>query len=179
MAGVLRALGELGRAPTGFDGAVASTVPAGSGLSSSSALSVALTLALAEAGGLDLSDRRVAARAALRAEVLATGVPGGLMDQMASLFGVADHALLLDCRSLDVTPVALPRSHAVLVVHSGVARTLVGSEYAARRAQPARPQPTDSVSRHCATRRWSRSQTIRSPVTSSPRTSACWTSRGH
>jgi galactokinase len=134
VAGVLRSLHDLGRDPVGFDGTVASTVPAGSGLSSSSALSIALTLALAEVGGLELTDRRDVARAALRGEVLATGVPGGLMDQMASLFGVADHALLLDCRSLEVTPVALPRSHAVLVVHSGVARTLVGSSYAERRA---------------------------------------------
>ena len=56
------------------------------------------------------------------------------MDQLCSLFGVEDHALLLDCRSLDITPVALPPHLAVLVVHSGQARTLVGSEYADRRA---------------------------------------------
>ncbi len=134
VAGVVRALAELGREPTGFDGTVTSTVPAGSGLSSSSALSVALTLAIAEAGDFDWDDLREVARAALHAEVLATGVPGGLMDQMCSLFGVADHAVLLDCRSLSITPVALPRSHAVLVVHSGIARTLAGSAYAKRRA---------------------------------------------
>ena len=58
VAGVVRALGRLGRAPVGFDGMVTSTVPTGSGLSSSSALSVALTLALAEAGGLDSAERR-------------------------------------------------------------------------------------------------------------------------
>jgi len=57
-----------------------------------------------------------------------------MMDQLCSLFGVADHALLLDCRSLAVTPVALPRAYAVLVLHSGVARTLAGSAYAERRA---------------------------------------------
>jgi galactokinase len=133
-AGVLRALRVRGREPVGFDGTVSSTVPTGAGLSSSSALTVALTLALAEVAGLELADGRDVARAALDAEVLATGVPGGLMDQLASLFGVADHALLLDCRSLAITPVALPRTHAVLVVHSGVARTLAGSEYAERRA---------------------------------------------
>jgi galactokinase len=134
VAGVVRALRDLGRAPIGFDGTVTSSVPAGSGLSSSSALSVALTLAIAEAAGFDWDDLREVAQAALDAEVLATGVPGGLMDQLCSLFGVADHALLLDCRSLDITPVALPRTHAVLVVHSGVARTLAGSAYAERRA---------------------------------------------
>lgn len=134
VAGVVRALAELGREPIGFDGTVTSSVPAGSGLSSSSALSVALTLALAEAADLDWDDLREVARTALRGEVLATGVPGGIMDQLCSLFGVADHALLLDCRSLTVTPVALPRPYAVLVIHSGVPRTLVGSAYAERRA---------------------------------------------
>lgn len=134
VAGVVTALGELGREPAGLDATVASTVPAGSGLSSSSALSVALTLALAEAGDLDWDDLREVARTALRAEVLATGVPGGLMDQLCSLFGVAGHAVLLDCRSLSINPVALPRAYAVLIVHSGIARTLAGSAYAARRA---------------------------------------------
>jgi galactokinase len=134
VAGVLRALAERGRAPVGFEGTVESTVPPGSGLSSSSALSVASTLALAEAGGLDLADRLEVARTALAGEIAATGVPGGLMDQLASLFGVAGHALLLDCRANTVTPVPLPSTHAVLVVHSGVERTLAGSAYAERRA---------------------------------------------
>jgi galactokinase len=133
VAGVVRALAERGRAPVGFEGLVTSTVPTASGLSSSSALSVALTLALAEAGELELPDRREVARAALHGEVLATGVPGGLMDQLASLFGVADHALLVDCRSLEIAPVLLPRSHAVLVAHSGVSRTLAASAYTERR----------------------------------------------
>jgi galactokinase len=57
------------------------------------------------------------------------------MDQLASLFGVAGHALLIDCRATTVAPVAIPPSIAVLVVHCGVPRTLVGSEYATRRAE--------------------------------------------
>jgi galactokinase len=69
------------------------------------------------------------------AEIAATGVPGGLMDQLASLFGRAGHALLIDCRDLSVTPVAIPPGIAVVVVHSGVPRTLVGSAYASRRAE--------------------------------------------
>jgi galactokinase len=133
VAGVLRALAEHQRPPVGFEGLVHSTVPAGSGLSSSSALSIALTLALADVAGLDRADRRDVARVALRGEILATGVPGGIMDQLCSLFGVDGHALLLDCRDLSVTPVPLPSAYAVLVVHSGIARTLVGSEYTQRR----------------------------------------------
>jgi len=117
----------------GLELAVSSTVPVGSGLSSSSALTVALTLALTDAAGIGLTGVE-AARAALDAEVRATGVPGGLMDQLASLFGVEDHALLVDCRSLDIEPIPVPGSLAVVVVHSGSPRTLAGSAYAERRA---------------------------------------------
>ncbi len=131
VAGVVRALTDRGIAVAPADLQVDTTVPVGSGLSSSSALAVALTLAL----GDDALDRVEAARAASAAETLATGVPGGLMDQLASLFGQAGHALLIDCRAMSVTPIAIPSSIAVLVVHSGVPRTLAGSEYATRRAE--------------------------------------------
>ena len=131
VAGVVRVLTERGVAVPAADLDVDTTVPVGSGLSSSSAFTVALTLAL---GGAAL-DRIDAARAALAAEVAATGVPGGLMDQLASLFGRAGHALLIDCRATTIAPVTIPASIAVVVVHSGVPRTLAGSEYAARRAE--------------------------------------------
>ena len=133
VAGAVAALTDRGADVPGLRLALSSTVPVGSGLSSSSALAVALTLALADASGCTL-DRTEIARAALDAEVRATGVPGGLMDQLASLFGEVGHALLVDCRTLSVEPVALPRSLAVVVVHCGLARTLVGSAYAERRA---------------------------------------------
>jgi galactokinase len=134
VAGALRAVADHGPPEQpGLDLAVTSTVPPGSGLSSSSALSVALTLAISTAWGVPVDDSRSVAQTALDGEVLATGVPGGLMDQLTALFGVAGHALLLDCRSLDFTPVALPATHAVLVVHCGRARTLAATAYADRR----------------------------------------------
>jgi galactokinase len=136
VAGVVRAFTERGITVEPADLDVDTTVPVGSGLSSSSALAVALTLAL---GGTtlddDVLDRVDAARVASTAETAATGVPGGLMDQLASLFGQAGHAMLIDCRATTVAPIAIPPSVAVLVVHCGVPRTLVGSEYAARRAE--------------------------------------------
>ena len=131
VAGAVRALRDRGLTVAPVDVDVRSTVPVGSGLSSSSALAVALALAL---GGEPL-ERAEVARAASAAETLATGVPGGLMDQLASLFGQAGHTLLIDCRDAAVTPIAIPPSVAVLVVHCGVPRTLVGSEYATRRAE--------------------------------------------
>jgi galactokinase len=134
LAGVVRVVTAHGGHQPAADLAVHSSVPIGSGLSSSSALAVALTLALGELGGLDV-DRTELARLALEAEVSATGVPGGLMDQLCSLFGEEGHALLIDCRSLAVEPVALPPGIAWLVVHSGVSRTLRTTEYAARRAE--------------------------------------------
>ncbi len=132
--GALRALRARGHAGPGMEAAVSSTVPPGSGLSSSSAFAVAFVLAIGGGTGDEL-DRRELARAALQAEQLATGVPGGLMDQLASLFGAAGDALLVDCRTLDIDPVPLPQGLALLVVHSGLARTLAGSAYAERRAE--------------------------------------------
>jgi galactokinase len=134
VAGVLTTAAARGRALPGLEFSISSTVPAGSGLSSSSALTVALTLACRDAAGETL-DRIAVAREALAAEIAATGVPGGLMDQLASLFGQAGHALLIDCRTNDVTPITLPKGVAIVVAHSGVARTLAISEYATRRAE--------------------------------------------
>jgi galactokinase len=132
VAGVVRALADAGRAPVGLDAAVSSTVPVGAGLSSSAALEVAVALALA-AGEIDLTAVELA-RACQRAEHLATGVPSGVMDQLAALLGRSGHALLIDCRTLAAEPIGLLDPLAVLVVHSGLPRTLAGSAYADRRA---------------------------------------------
>jgi galactokinase len=56
------------------------------------------------------------------------------MDQLASVGGRRDHALLLDCRSLAISPVAIPAELGVMVVHSGIERVLADSAYAERRA---------------------------------------------
>jgi galactokinase len=105
-------------------------VPPGSGLSSSAALEVACAIALRP----DLPQLELAL-ACQRAEQRATGVPSGLMDQLASLYGKEGHALLIDCRTNDVHPVALPEELAILVVHSGIPRRLEASEYADRRSE--------------------------------------------
>jgi galactokinase len=121
---------SVARTSIGFRGRVTSTVPVGAGLSSSAALEVAVALAL----GFDGSALELAL-ACQRAEQEASGVPSGVMDQLASAAGVAGCALLIDCASLEVTPVPLPPDVDVVVVHSGQSRTLVGSAYAERRAQ--------------------------------------------
>jgi galactokinase len=131
VAGVVRVLAERGCVSHGVDAILSSSVPAGSGLSSSAALEVACALALAPSG--PAFSQQELARACQAAEQLATGVPSGIMDQLASLAGREGHALLIDCRSLEVTPVALPPGLAVLIVHSGVHRTLERSAYTERR----------------------------------------------
>jgi galactokinase len=114
----------------GFTGSVRTTLPLGAGLSSSAALEVAVALALGFRGS-----PRELAQACQRAEQAASGVPCGVMDQLASAAGVAGHALLIDCSSLEVTPVPLSPGLEITVVHSGTRRELATSAYAERRRQ--------------------------------------------
>jgi galactokinase len=122
---------ELG-VRVGLDADVTSTVPVGSGLSSSSALAVALATAFCAAADVAPAPDEVA-RACQAAETAATGVPGGIMDQLTSVRGRAGAALLIDCRTLEVTPVPLGGLE-VVVVDSGLPRRLAHSAYAERRA---------------------------------------------
>ena len=121
------------RPQRGFMGRVSTTLPLGAGLSSSASLEVAVALALG-CRGPEWDARRVA-RACQQAEQAASGVPCGVMDQLASAAGVAGHALLIDCSDLAITPVPLPdpAEAEIVVVHSGETRRLTGSEYASRR----------------------------------------------
>jgi len=127
VAGVIAVL----RPATGGRGRVSSTLPVGAGLSSSAALEVAVALAL----GADGRDPLAVARSCQEAEQLASGVPCGIMDQLASLAGVEGHALLIDCGTLEWRPVPMPPDVEVVVVHSGEARALSASAYARRRAE--------------------------------------------
>lgn len=131
VAGLAAALAADGVVTRGLRGIVASTIPVGSGLSSSAALHVAAGLALAAIG----IEPMVLALACQRAENDA-GVRSGLMDPFAATHGRRDAALLLDCRSRAHEAVRLPLDrYALVVCDSGVARTLVGSAYNARRAE--------------------------------------------
>lgn len=119
------------RPSEGLVGTVTTTLPVGGGLSSSAALGVGIALALRP----DVTDALTIAQIAQRAEHRATGVPCGIMDQLAVAGGRAGHALLIDCGALVVEPVPLPDDLDVVVVHSGQARRLEGSPYGERAAQ--------------------------------------------
>lgn len=126
VAGVVAAINPQ----AGGSGFVRTTLPVGAGLSSSAALEVALALALGFEG-----PPLALALACQQAEQIASGVPCGVMDQLASAAGVADHALLIDCTSFSVDPVPIPDGMGVLVVDSGQQRLLSESRYGVRRAQ--------------------------------------------
>jgi len=133
VAAVCHTLAEAGRAPVGASIVVATSLTIGGGLSSSAAFEVVIALALNDVASFEMSARDVAL-AGQRAERLATGVPCGVQDQMASLCGVEDHAMFLDCRTFELEVLPMPPAVQVLIVHSGVPRTLEGSPYAQRRA---------------------------------------------
>ncbi|GAA2750298.1 galactokinase [Amnibacterium kyonggiense] len=115
--GVAWAIGERRGAPAthGFDVAIDSDVPVGAGLSSSAAIEMAVAVALNDVWGLGF-DRGDLARIGQRAENIAVGAPTGIMDQSASVFGQADAAVFLDCRSLAVEQVPLGFDAAGLVL---------------------------------------------------------------
>jgi galactokinase len=133
--GVVFALAERGLPVGGLDLALASDLPRESGLSSSAALEVAVATLLDRAGGFGLGARE-RALVAHRAESGFVGVACGVMDQFASALGSDDRALAIDCRSLAVEEVPLPRAEvALLVVDSGVRRALSAGAYGDRRAE--------------------------------------------
>jgi galactokinase len=135
--GVVRALGEAVYVADGAELAISGDVPIGAGLSSSAALEVAVAGALAAVGGFSLTPADLAALAR-RAENDFVGVQCGPMDQLAAVFGQREQALLIDCRSLEVEPVALglaERRVAIVIVDSGVRRVLGESPYNERRAE--------------------------------------------
>ena len=118
----------------GLDIEVTSEVPMGVGLSSSAALEVATLRCLRELLSLPFDDVEIA-RLAQKAEIEFAHVRCGIMDQMASSLAGTDRALLIDTRTLERSDVPLPAGSAVLVLDSGVARTLAGSGYNQRRSE--------------------------------------------
>ena len=130
---------ELG-VTVGMRGTISSTLPAGAGLSSSAALSVAAALALCAFSGIELSQAELI-DTARRAEERAVGVPCGVLDQSASVLGRAGHAILIDTSTLEHRYVKIPDEVELVVLDSGVRRRLEDSRYAERRAEVERGDP--------------------------------------
>lgn len=133
VAGAAAALQEAGVDVEGADLIVWSDVPIGAGVSSSAALEVAVTSALAGLAGRDQS-REQTALIAWRAETGFVGAPCGPLDQFASVFGASGSVLVLDCRSLRAELAPFPNALTLLVVESGVHHAVREGGYPARRA---------------------------------------------
>ncbi len=130
-AGVLS--GE-GHALTGFDGLLHSTVPFGSGLSSSAAIESVALLGFAAVSGISLEPLQLALLGQ-RVENEFVGVACGILDQYTSVLGTAGHALLLDCRALTSEAVSIAATLSIVICDTRAPRQLTGSEYDERRAQ--------------------------------------------
>jgi galactokinase len=133
---------ELQRAGQELSGArlqISGTVPRGAGLSSSAALSVALALAFVAVAGEPEPDRVGLAKLCSRVEHTWVGAQTGLLDQLASLFGERDRAVVIDFRSLEIrsVPLELP-GHRLVLLDSHESRANVASGYNERRAECAR-----------------------------------------
>ncbi|NJK49644.1 galactokinase [Candidatus Gracilibacteria bacterium] len=113
---------------------VKSSIPIGSGLSSSAALEVATLRALRQLLNLPIDDVAIA-QLAQQAEIHYAGVQCGIMDQMAASLADTDHILFLDTRTLERRLLPLPSGTEIVVIDSGVARTLASSGYNKRRAE--------------------------------------------
>jgi len=132
--GVAWALQETGIALRGVDAVISGEVPIGAGLSSSAALEVAVATAFLHEAGARVAGPQLAL-ICQRAENEFVGMHCGVMDQFVVALAQADHALFLDCRSLEYRHVPLPDEVRIVVCDSGVRRDLVTSAYNERRAQ--------------------------------------------
>lgn len=132
--GVVEEIAGLGWRLPPFDLLLQGEVPIGSGLSSSASLTVAAALAFDRLFGLGLSGLDLV-RLCRRAEERYAGVGCGVMDPFAACLGRRGKALFLDCRTLEHEEIPIPADLRVLVLDSGVRRTLARSEFMERRRE--------------------------------------------
>jgi galactokinase len=123
----------------GFSGSVSTTLPLGGGLSSSAALELSSALMLCAINDLPALTSLELAQLCRFAEHLATGVPCGIMDQLTCASGVAGSALLIDCHSMQVSPIEIPPDvniYVQFIAH----RQLASSAYSDRVTQCAQAE---------------------------------------
>ena len=132
--GVIQELQKRNYRLVGGNFLISGNVPTGAGLSSSASLEVALVRAFTELSG-ETIDPTTAALVGQAAENNFVGCNCGIMDQLISARGQESSALLIDCQDLSTRTISIPNNWEILIVHSGVKRGLVESEYNERRAQ--------------------------------------------
>jgi galactokinase len=132
--GVLSILQQEGISVSGFHLTLDGNVPLGAGLSSSASIEVASMLAMLHVAGASLPLQKIALLCQ-RAENDYVGAPCGIMDQFVSCCGAADHALLLDCRSLEYRLAPIPKHLSLVICNTMVKHSHAGGEYGTRRAE--------------------------------------------
>jgi galactokinase len=132
--GIAKQFIERGFDLPAIDVVFTSSVPVGSGLSSSAAIEVAMATLLEQLLGVEL-DPLEKALLCQKAENVFVGAPCGIMDMYAATMAERDHALLLDCRCNCSTPIRMPSADeaALLIADTGVKHELATSAYADRR----------------------------------------------
>jgi galactokinase len=132
--GVAVILRQLGVLASGANVLVRGGVPIGAGLSSSAAVEVASALAFMSLNGVTFPMPQVA-KLCQRAENTFVGAKVGIMDQFISCLGKADHALQLDCRSLEFEQVPIPAGVRLVICNTMVKHEHAGGEYNRRREE--------------------------------------------
>jgi galactokinase len=133
-AGVLWALREHGvPIDNGFSLTIAGNVPLGAGLSSSASVEVATAFAVLGATSYDLPLKQIALLCQ-RAENAFVGANVGIMDQFVACCGQQDHAVMIDCRSLEYTLAPIPPDIRIVICNSMVKHDNTGA-YNTRRAE--------------------------------------------
>ncbi len=132
--GVAREFILSGRDITGFDADVTGDLPIGAGLSSSAAFEVAIAYFLMRLHGFEIESLQLA-KMCQRAENEFVGVRSGLLDQVTSIFGRAEHVVYLDCQSDEVQTIAFLPDLALVVADSGSKHSLIAGEYNMRREE--------------------------------------------
>lgn len=132
--GVAWQLEQAGYGLRGMEALIWGDIPIGSGLSSSAATEVASACGFRVLNGLEVDGLELALLCQ-RAEREFVGVECGIMDQLIAVLGNKDHALLIDCQSLETEQVPLPSHVAIVVADTMKPRDLVASEYNVRRQE--------------------------------------------
>jgi len=109
-------------------------VPLGAGLSSSASIEVATAFAALSLAEADPSREEIA-KLCQRAENVYVGASCGIMDQFIACQGAENHALLLDCRSLEYRLAPIPERVSLVIANTMVRHAIAGGEYGIRRAE--------------------------------------------
>jgi galactokinase len=132
--GVVKILREAGFKVPAFNLTIQGDVPLGAGLSSSASIEVATALAALSLAGAN-PEREEIAKLCQRAENVYVGSSCGIMDQFIACRGAENHALLLDCRSLEYRLAPILPSVSLVIANTMVKHSVAGGEYGIRRTE--------------------------------------------